>query len=156
MKFTIKDKRFVQKGEMVVDYIRTCGNADINKQLLKGLLNVDKIEENKTEFEYEDFRFGLGLDYLLISNKQLGAFIVREDNTDEIDEPADTLIMRDIDKVIKNGDKTILIDIDGSKYMTTRQAEDKDDIEKAVMILLLKREGYSVKEIYDIVASVKQ
>ena len=152
MKFTIKDKRFVQKNNLVIDYIQEDFDGDVSKLLLKGLSNVDKIEENKTEFEYVDYRCD---GYLLVTNKTLGAFIVREDNLNEIVEIQDILEINGIDRIIRNGDKTILIDVDGNKYITTRQKEDEYDLEKAVMILMLKANGYSVKDIYDIISSVK-
>lgn len=152
MKFTIKDKRFIQKNNLVIDYIREDFDGDVSKLLLKGLSNIDKIEENKTVFEYVDYRYD---GYLLVTNKTLGAFIVREDNLNEIVELQDVLEINGIDKIIRNGDKTILIDIEGNKYITTRQEEDEYDLEKAVMILMLKANGYSVKDIYDIIASVR-
>ena len=152
MKFTIKDKRFIQKNNLVIDYIQEDFDGDVSKLLLKGLSNIDKIEENKTVFEYVDYRYD---EYLLVANKTLGAFIVREDNLNEIVELQDVLEINGIDRIIRNGDKTILIDIEGNKYITTRQEEDEYDLEKAVMILMLKANGYSVRDIYDIIASVR-
>lgn len=152
MKFTIKDKRFIQKNNLVIDYIQEDFDGDVSKLLLKGLSNINKIEENKTVFEYVDYRYD---EYLLVTNKTLGAFIVREDNLNEIVELQDVLEINGIDKIIRNGDKTILIDIEGNKYITTRQEEDEYDLEKAVMILMLKANGYSVRDIYDIIASVR-
>lgn len=152
MKFTIKDKRFIQKNNLVIDYIQEDFDGDVSKLLLKGLSNIDKIEENKTVFEYVDYRYD---EYLLVANKTLGAFIVREDNLNEIVELQDVLEINGIDRIIRNGDKTILIDIEGNKYITTRQEEDEYDLEKAVMILMLKTNGYSVRDIYDIIASVR-
>lgn len=152
MKFTIKDKRFIQKNNLVIDYIQEDFDGDVSKLLLKGLSNINKIEENKTVFEYVDYRYD---EYLLVTNKTLGAFIVREDNLNKIVELQDVLEINGIDRIIRNGDKTILIDIEGNKYITTRQEEDKYDLEKAVMILMLKANGYSVRDIYDIIASVR-
>lgn len=152
MKFTIKDKRFIQKNNLVIDYIQEDFDGNVSKLLLKGLSNIDKIEENKTVFEYVDYRYD---EYLLVTNKTLGAFIVREDNLNEIVELQDVLEINGIDRIIRNGDKTILIDIEGNKYITTRQEEDEYDLEKAVMILMLKANGYSVRDIYDIIASVR-
>jgi hypothetical protein len=54
-------------------------------------------------------------------------------------------------KIIHNGAKTILIGDDNQKWITTKQKEDRSDLEKAVMIVLLKAEGYSVQDIYSII-----
>lgn len=151
MKFTIKDKRFIQKNDLILDYINVSCDKDINKMLLKSLSNIDKIVENKTEFEFVEYYYG----YLLVKNNSIGAILVREDNVNGIIETKDILDEYDIHKVIRNGDKTILITSDNDKFITTRQKEDEYDIEKAVMILLLKKEGYSVNDIYSIINSAK-
>ena len=153
MKFTIKDKRFIQKYDEIIDYIQNDFSGVYGKLLLKGVTNVSKVEENKTEFVCLDYRPYDG--YLLIENKTLGAYVVREDNLNEIIEIEDVLDDYGIDRIIRNGNKTILLDSDGAKFITTRQEQDKDDIEKAIMILLLKRAGYSIKDVYDIIATIK-
>jgi len=48
-----------------------------------------------------------------------------------------------------------MLTYDDRKFVTTRSKDDEDDIEKAVMILLLKKEGYTVNEIYTIINSAK-
>lgn len=152
MKFTIKDKRFIQRNDIILDYIKGSCDEDINKMLLKSLSNISKVVENKTEFDFvEDYFDG----YLLVKNNSIGAILVREDNVNAIIETNDILDGYDIHKVIRNGDKTILITHDNDKFITTRQKEDEYDLEKAVMILLLKKEGYSVNDIYSIINSVK-
>lgn len=151
MKFTIKNKKFLNRSDLVIDYIQYQDNDKMSTKLIEGMLNISKIEENKTEFEYVDYRED---DYVLIEN-QLGAFIVREDNLNEIEEEQDILDFRNIKKVIKSGDKTILLTYDDRKFITTCAKDDIYDIEKAVMILLLKKEGYTVDEIYTIINSAK-
>ena len=86
---------------------------------------------------------------------QYGCFITREDNVVYDYDDEDILSEYGIRKIIRSGDKTILIEENGDKYITTKDNVDKDDIEKAVMILLLKRAGYSVKDIYSIVDMVE-
>lgn len=153
MKFTIKDKRFIQKSDEVLIHLNEVEDVKIARAVLRGLTNISKIEENKTEFEYVNYNYNSN--YLLIENKELGAFIVREDNVNEIEEVQDVLNLYGIEKIIKSGDKTILLNENGEKFITTRAKEDEYDIEKAVMILLLKEKGYAVTHIYDIISTVK-
>lgn len=151
MKFTIKDKRFIRIADEVIDFIVDFDDEKMSKALLRGLTNLSKIEENKTEFEYVNYRSD---GYILIQNN-LGAFITREDNVNEVEETQDILDFRNIKKIIKSKDKTIMLTYDDRKFVTTRSKDDEDDIEKAVMILLLKKEGYTVNEIYTIINSAK-
>ena len=88
--------------------------------------------------------------YLNIEN-DLGAFIIREDNIEYLEETKDVLEKYGFTKIIHNGAKTILIGDDNQKWITTKQKEDRSDLEKAVMIVLLKAEGYSVQDIYSII-----
>ena len=60
-----------------------------------------------------------------------------------------------VKSIIKSGDKTILVTVDGRTISTTKDKTDKDDVEKAVMMLLLKKDGYKVPDIYTIINSVK-
>ena len=70
--------------------------------------------------------------------------------------PKNILEVYGFHKLIRGGNKTILIDEYGHKYSTTRDEEDVDDPEKAVMILLLKKEGYNIKDIYTISELIKK
>jgi len=56
MKFTIKNKKFLNRSDLVIDYIQYQDNDKISTKLIEGMLNISKIEENKTEFEYVDYR----------------------------------------------------------------------------------------------------
>ena len=83
-----------------------------------------------------------------------GMYITREDNVNAIQSSKDILNDYGFTNLIKAGDKTILLS-GKQKWTTTRLKEDKEDIEKAVMILLLKAEGYNIQDVYKIIELVK-
>ena len=148
MKYKIKDVQFI-KGEddVVIDIIQKTSNI-VGRSITKGLLNRNKITQ-ETEFDY-GFSYDLGYEYqynyVALAN-DYGTFIVREDNIIEVPEMEDILAKYEIKRIIRAGNKSILISSNGSKNITTRDTFDKDDPEKALMVLLLKREGYNIKDI---------
>lgn len=148
------DKKYIRQNNVVSDYIGLYAeNSKEASKFIRGITNISQVTPD-TRFEfYDEFEGEDGCDYIVLENS-LGCFITREDN---VECSCDTVLEAyGIKDIIKNGDKTILIDgIDGGKYITTRSEKDRNDIEKAVMILLLKREGYSVADIYEIISSVK-
>ena len=94
--------------------------------------------------------------FLILHNDEIGNVIVREDNVNVLTDISDVYDDYGISRIITNGDTTVLITEDGSKYKTTRYADDKYDLEKAVMVLLLKREGYVIDDVYDIIKSLEK
>lgn len=154
MYYTIIDTKYIRQNDIVSDYISLYA-ADSKEagKFIKGITNVSKVtSETKFNF-YDDFTYIDDMEYVVLENS-LGCFIVRADNSEFNCE--DALELHDIKSIIKNGDKTILIEnFGGRKYTTTRSEKDRNDVEKAVMILLLKKEGYSVEDIYEIIASVR-
>lgn len=154
MYYTIIDTKYIRQNDIVSDYISLYA-ADSKEagKFIKGITNISKVtSETKFDF-YDEFEHIDGIDYVVLENS-LGCFIVREVNLEFNCENA--LELHNVKSIIKNGDKTILIEnFGGRKYTTTRSEKDRNDVEKAVMILLLKKEGYSVEDIYEIISSVK-
>lgn len=153
MVFKIKDTKFIKTGHIITEYIR-CPDVDkaLANALVFGLTNLSKVNSTMT-FDIVDFininetdEYG----YFIIEN-DLGAFMVREDNLESIEEPTDVLDKYGFTKLIRNGNKTILFNEDGKKFTTTRQPLDEDDPEKAIMVLLLKAFGMDIRDIYKFV-----
>lgn len=83
-------------------------------------------------------------------------FIVREDNLKLIKDWVYYSEKYSIKKLIRNGPMTVLISNTGAKYTTKLiNDSDKDDPEKAIMLLLLKRAGYSYGDIQYITNNIK-
>lgn len=155
MKYQIIDTNYIRKNNTVSDYLMTyvLDKKEANK-FIRAINNVNKIT-TETEFEFYDSFVGSdNFNYFVLENN-FGCFITREDNVNIIIDDEDINIFHGIKNIVKSGDKTVLITTDNKRYMTTRDASDKDDIEKAIMILLLKKEGYTVDDIYTIIASAK-
>lgn len=153
----IKDLRYIKNDEFIKGYIWSdiCDESIANK-LLKGLTNIKDVNKS-TEFDITSIEEFEGVDYqYYVLENNLGAYLIREDNVDLTEEPEDVLNYYGYSKLIKNGTKTILIDQDGVKYMTTRHLEDEDDPEKAVMIVLLKSLGFSIKDIDKMVEAIQK
>lgn len=155
MKFILKEAKYVKNDKIVSSYLTSTDNSFLN-ELIKGLSNMDKLKDNCEVEIIDSFYFDEEnqYSYFVIKN-EFGAFIVREDNVEFIEEKEDVLNKYGFKKIIHNGAKTILIGEYDQKWITTKQKQDRSDIEKAVMILLLKAEGYSVKDIYTIVDLAK-
>lgn len=153
MKYKIKDFKYVSCTNIVSAYINSIATLNETKEIIKGLQNLDIVPYD-TEFElFNAFEEDGGIVYDVLKCKY-GLFIVREDNIEEIVEKEDILEQNDISKLIRSGDKTILIDSGNNKYITTKHPDDKEDLEKAVMILLLKKEGYTTNDIYTLIDCV--
>lgn len=153
----IKDLRYIKNDEFIKGYISSdiCDESTANK-ILKGLTNIKDVNKS-TEFDITSIEEFAGVDYqYYVLENNLGAYLIREDNVDLTEEPEDVLNYYGYSKLIKNGTKTILIDQDGCKYMTTRHLEDEDDPEKAVMIVLLKSLGFSIKDIDKMVEAIQK
>ncbi len=154
----IINPNYIKMDSILKEYIQcdtTC--ESIKTDLIKSIINKDNVKPGD-EFElidimYNEFDPNLK-SYIAIKN-ETGTFLVREDNLEFIEEIDDILEELSIKRIIKNGDKTILIDNDNNKYITTRQEEDEDDPEKAIMILLLKYAGYNIKDVYKIIDLIK-
>lgn len=148
MKYKVKDVQFVKSGDDIVIDIIQKSSKEVGKSITRGLVNKDKITTD-TEFDYA-FTYDAGLEYQYVYvalKNEYGTFIVREDNTIQIPESQDILDEYGIKRLIRVGNKSILVGYDGSKAITTRDNFDKDDPEKALMVLLLKRDGYCIKDI---------
>ena len=155
MKYKIKNFEYVNSKSVIDNIIDNypCGSCFI-KRIIKGVSNLDIIPYNQ-EFEYYDTIYTNGdFNYYLLEC-DYGIFVVRQDNVEQVEELQDTLNDLHISKMIKSGNKTILIDNEGSKYITTKHPNDKEDLEKAIMMLLLKRQNISFKQISKLVEYVK-
>lgn len=152
----IVNPKYIKTDSALLDFLRddfTCEKYKL--ALIKSIENKSKVVEDEL-FEVVDYvepEYGF-YSYLIISNRK-GTFLVREDNVESTGRPEDVMEELGLRKLIRGGKKTILIDEDGEKFTTTLDDEDKDDPEKAVMILLLKRMGYSIKDIYTITELIK-
>lgn len=151
MRYIIKEPKYIRKDVVVANYIKNyANNLNVATKVLQGLENANQITD-KDVFEHIDvFKYGERI-YAVLENKK-GIFIVRSDNLQSYFENNKEKLR--IAYLLTNGDKTFLIDKAGNKYTTTRHKEDKEDIEKAIMLLLLKREGYTYKDITDLVAEI--
>lgn len=153
MKYRVKDFEYVSCTNIVSAYINSIATLNETKEIIKGLQNLDIVPYD-TEFElFDAFEEDDGIVYDVLKCKY-GLFIVREDNIEEIVEKEDILEQNGISKLIRSGDKTILIDETNNKYFVTKHPDDKEDLEKAVMILLLKKAGYTTNDIYSLIECV--
>lgn len=156
MKYKIKDLSFIRDFDNITLDIIKSSSLNISRDIIQGLKNRDKITTD-TEFDYVfTYDAGRGYEYFYICLKnEYGIFIVREDNVIQIPEFQDLLDQYGIKKLIRAGNKSILVDYEGNKVITTRDNFDKDDPEKALMVLLLKRDGYCIKDINEISKCLK-
>ena len=158
MRLKIIDPKYINTGKILLYLIQSDEkNVDYELDLIKSIENKSKVQADDI-FECIDSFCpdGFNSGYVVIKN-ETGTFIVREDNVKLVnDDPKDILENYGFHKLIRGGNKTILIDEYGHKYSTTRDEEDVDDPEKAVMILLLKKEGYNIKDIYAISELIKK
>ena len=155
MYYKLKDKNKIKT--YIVNFGKhfpnSCGEII---DLIRGVSNKDNIKDD-TKFTLLCYSCSDEKKYTqcIIYNKDLGSFVTFNDNVEEVKEPLDYLYEAGFKKLIRSSNKTILIEEDGTKYITTLQDGDKDDPEKAVMILLLKAAGYTVEEIYSIISLIK-
>lgn len=155
MKYKIKNFEYVNPSNIIDSTIDSYPRSgSFIKRIIKGVNNLDIIPYNQ-EFEYYDTIYTNGdFNYYLLEC-DYGIFIAREDNVEQVEELQDTLNDLHISKMIKSGNKTILIDNDGDKFITTKHPDDKEDLEKAVMVLLLKRQNISFKQISKLVDYIR-
>lgn len=154
--YRVYNTNYIRKNKVVSDYIvKYVVDETVANKFIKGITNVDKIT-TETDFDfYDGFVGNDNKSYIVLENK-LGLFITREDNVEVVmDDQAYLEDYYNIKSIIKSGDKTILVTVDGRTITTTRDKNDKYDIEKAVMMLLLKKDDYKVEDIYTIINSVK-
>jgi hypothetical protein len=152
----IVDEKFIKNNEVVSYYITECVGDDIKllNKFVRGLSSISKIT-NQMLFSVHDMFEYNDVEYIVLQN-EYGCFITRNDNVDITLNDSEKLeTIYGIKSLIKVGDRTILIDNNNKKYTTKRCNNDVYDIEKAVMILLLKKEGYLVPDIYKLIESVK-
>lgn len=151
MKVTIKELEYLECNSDII-YLY---DGPYKRDIIKSIYSTSLVEKTHEFSIKETFAVeGLEIEYAVIQN-EIGTFIARADNLIIIEEAADTLERLGIKRIIKSGDKTILITNYNEKFITTRNKVDKDDIEKAVAFLLLKSEGYSIEDFYTVVNSVQ-
>lgn len=156
MKYKIKDMKYIKNDLAIKEFLSTASNRNSYlTDLLKGISNISKVNQDDIYssdghvYNLEGFNFPYN-----ILNNQNGSYLVRSDNIEAIFDKEDVLDFYTIHKLIKSGDKTILVDNCRNRYVVTRNSLDKDDIEKAIMLLLLKREGFTYNDIMMLVDCV--
>lgn len=149
MKYRIKDKKYINKPEAITEY-EVYGKFSIANGLLKGQLSYAFCEVEDYEFNCLDEFRHRGKPYMVVENAELGVYIVPTRNLEEIEEFEDKLNSLGITEIIVNGPATIMFDDSGEKYVTKVDSRDNYDIEKAIMILLLKKEGYNLDTIFEV------
>lgn len=164
MKFKIKDLSHINQDNFTAELL---GEFDFDKstihKLLKGVQNRPNLT-TETVLDYVD-TFGWdeeeGLqDYLLLEDDQHNYYVIREDNLIPVEEITDKYESIGIRGIIKSGDKMIVLPSNEfkaygyKKVVITRSPEDTDDNVKALMTCLLKREGYSIDDIYTVAETI--
>lgn len=154
IKFTIRELRYIRRDKVVTYYIQEKSkNLEEATRVMKSLDNIDKITLDTIFTVADSFEYSNNIYEVL--ECEYGLFVTRADNIKPIALYESNLERLNLKTVIASGNKTILIDKDGNKYMTTRANVDDNDIEKAIMLLLLKKEGYTYQDIADVVNEVK-
>ena len=164
MKFKIKDLSHINQDNFTAELL---GEFDFDKstihKLLKGVQNRPNLT-TETVLDYVD-TFGWdeeeGLqDYLLLEDDKHNYYVIREDNLIPVEEIIDKYESIGIRGIIKSGDKMIVLPSNEfkaygyKKVVITRSQEDTDDNVKALMTCLLKREGYSIDDIYTVAETI--
>lgn len=156
MKYKIKELKYANNLNLINEVLDDV-DEEFRKEILKGISNFGQLTED-TLFDYCDYYYtpdNCSYGYFFLSREDLGTYIVREDNIDLVEEDQDFLTAYGIAKIIKADKKTILIDENGNKVTTHLQPGDKNDVEKAVMMVLLKYIGFDVKDIYKMIDMVR-
>lgn len=155
MYFTIKDLGYIRKDCVVSGFIQAMATGNQTDKVVKGLSNIGKLTTD-TQLSFVDCFYYSEQDkkMFFVLEDENGMYITREDNVEAIQSPKDVLDSYGFTNLIKAGNKTILLS-GKQKWTTTRSPEDKNDIEKAVMILLLKAEGYNIQDVYKMIELVK-
>ena len=164
MKFKIKDLSHINQDNFTAELL---GEFDFDKstihKLLKGVQNRPNLT-TETVLDYVD-TFGWdeeeGLqDYLLLEDDKHNYYVIREDNLIPVEEIIDKYESIGIRGIIKSGDKMSVLPSNEfkaygyKKVVITRSQEDTDDNVKALMTCLLKREGYSIDDIYTVAETI--
>ena len=155
MYFTIKDLGYIRRDCVVSGFIQAMATGNQTDKVVKGLSNISKLTTD-TQLSFVDCFYYSEQDkkMFFVLEDENGMYITREDNVEAIQSPKDVLDSYGFTNLIKAGNKTILLS-GKQKWTTTRSPEDKNDIEKAVMILLLKAEGYNIQDVYKMIELVK-
>ena len=156
MIYQIRDTEFIKDNGVVAAYISSTYDKSATEGLIRGLSNKDVVTSDMTFEIFDEFRLSNDdkYSYIVLKN-HLGLFIIREDNLKAVKEKSDILDIFGIKKLIKAKDKTILITTDNEKYVTTKHKDDKQDLEKALMILLLKAQGIYYRDILKLIEFVE-
>lgn len=162
MKYKIKNLNFVSQDNIVAKLMHDCQDlttAELTK-LLNGMANKQNITTDMEFSEYSYFALNDVSDkycyLILVDDTNTNMYVVRQDNVVEVPELEDKYRQLDIKHIIKSGNKTILLPNARytKKVVVERSLEDADDTVKAIMICLLKREGYNIDDIYTIADDV--
>ena len=155
MYFTIKDLGYIRKDCVVSGYIQAMAEGNQVDKVVKGLANIDKLtKDSKLTFVDCFYYSETDKKMFFVLEDENGIYITREDNVEAIQSPKDVLDSYGFTNLIKAGNKTILLS-GKQKWTTTKMPEDKEDIEKAVMIVLLKAEGYNIQDVYKMIELVR-
>ena len=129
IKYTIKETKYIRKDVVVAYYIQNhVEDLDTTTKILQSLEFANKVTAEDIFEDYDNFAYGNNR-YVVLKG-EMGIFIVREDNVKCYYK--NTKEKLGIDYLFSSGNKTFLIDGYGFKFITTRQKEDTDDIEKAI------------------------
>lgn len=154
IKFTIRELRYIRRDKVVTYYIQEKSkNLEEATRVMKSLDNIDKITLDTIFTVADSFEYSNNIYEVL--ECEYGLFVTRADNIKPIAVYENNLERLGLQTIISSGNKTILIDNENNKYMTTRADIDDEDIEKAIMLLLLKKEGYTYEDITDLTKEVK-
>lgn len=158
VKVTIKEPEYILKGSntVVVNYINETCSEFKTKEIFRGMENIDIFPLDTVFKVVDSIPVEEGLKpYYVVYHPGIGMYIVREDNLKPVKDFEYIMKEYELKTIFRSKDKTVLINEAGEKYITTKLPEDKEDLEKAVMIVLLKECGYSVKDIYAMVEHIK-
>lgn len=154
IKFTIRELRYIRRDKVVTYYIQEKSrNLEEATRVMKSLDNIDKITLDTIFTVTDNFEYSNNIYEVL--ECEYGLFVTRADNIKPIAIYENSLERMGLQTIISSGNKTILIDNENNKYITTKADTDDEDIEKAVMLLLLKREGYTYEDVADLVKEIK-
>lgn len=148
----IKDKKYINKDKFLIKYLIE-DECEYPMQLINGLQNQDKLTTSDTfkiidNIEVVDEDNVKDFDNILLIKNDKGIFTINSRFVNYIKEDVkNTLLKLGYKRLIRSANKTILIDENDNKFITTKVEEDVDDPEKAVMIVLLKSLGFNIKDV---------
>lgn len=157
MKYTVKDPKYLSLHNTTLEYISRCSSKKIIEGLMYNPHEYSQVIPEETEFTVvkgseECVR---GHPYVVLENNALGMFLCRSDNLKIKKDRESILFNEGVSKIFRSADTTVLIDSWGRRYITKYDGEGEYDLEKAVMLLMLKRNGYTAQDIYDLVGCVE-